>query len=1347
MSTIFSINIQINVLPEVIEQYVTYNVVFDVAPTAYLPEQHVRSTVTTLNINPLQINLQEILTKLSSRLISNKISTYYDEDRALKTLLNFGNDLQSVVTNWKYDENDDTGTSIILKLYNPLPSFINKKDTAWISTEISPPLIDQVWIQNTPQAGQLTYLRPPFMDIKISNLNGNKINNSTLTSLISSSNTSTLLVNRNDILDQYYTTDLSGVALNVDYSDYRNFIHFGSAEQRLLAFSTKLESINVYDQLIQQQSASLAFNSASYNFNFLTSSVVLTTLQNYESTKVDIIRSFDGYERFLYYQTNIPYSGTLSTSDVDTIYYHSDGTWPKSGSILYPVTSGSILYAAKYGKTPINESSSNIYPSQLAQPWMDNQLSIAKDYDTQNSNALINNIPQFIIDENQSLDFIKFISMIGHHFDNIKPYIDAMSSIRDRSNSAKLGLSSQLVWHIAKSVGFELPSEYSLRQLRDYTIGNTSLDPLFYSSGEIWKRILHNQIHILKTKGTAESINALMNAYGITPGILQIREGVTPNSELTASFMNVDETAYALNLVSSSYIDIPLATIGGSISSSILTPNSIEVRFATNNLQNNTMTVFNAYPSTWALVLIPTDVYGNGRVIISGSIIASSSIMPIFDGNYNYVSIVYNPSGSFISGAYAATSILNVYKFDGYNINYSSSTSISSGDIIPATNRIMLGAENSNYGQPFSGSIDEFRIWGYPISDTYIDRSVKYPPIYSGDTTASAADSLFVRLSFNKIKNLYTSSVLDNESPYIRNMTGSAPILTFDTYNFTNKTVYPFNFSKITRKVLKYELTSTGNRFVTNNIIIADPPVFVNSSFASASIPQLRIDRSFKTISDKIKYPQPNNYVGVYLSIADSINDSIVRSIGYIDLQEIIGNPQDLYNPDYSLLKKLSQYYWRYYSYNFDQNALIDYIGASFSGFFSQLQNLIPARAKLISGHVIEQNILERNKLQYRPINIQGETKTDSRNTELLTKNTEIDIKPLLSSVSNKLADAIANINQSNIQLSSELENRETNININDNVLTIVANEEMFDTSINTTDNTLISAESDEFNTSLPVYDTQTVINANMENFETIISLIQQKLSVISIGGVIDDFPEVYISISDTYNKFVKIHAESFTSIQYSNYNIFGKSIYDMIQNISDLTKISATTYFTNPSGVYVDYEFIKVRYLQNILTDKGSWTNGSSYFKNDFVIYTFANGSTAEYRCITTELNNSFISNISPDLDHTNWTSVLYIPQKRIKIMKAILYGNDVQIVKYDNSHPAFVGYGPNHYKKHRFSSIGWKRSKYIGCVQTAATTVDGKSPIEITTAKVDQLYVNPGINAPVQQKNNLSGPILDVR
>ena len=90
----------------------------------------------------------------------------------------------------------------------------------------------------------------------------------------------------------------------------------------------------------------------------------------------------------------------------------------------------------------------------------------------------------------------------------------------------------------------------------------------------------------------------------------------------------------------------------------------------------------------------------------------------------------------------------------------------------------------------------------------------------------------------------------------------------------------------------------------------------------------------------------------------------ILKSLGSFNIDNYIGDPGDEYSDEYSELKRLRNYYFQRYDLNlYEYIQLVRYIDKS---LFDTLESLVPARAKVSSGLLIEPHILERSKTKWK---------------------------------------------------------------------------------------------------------------------------------------------------------------------------------------------------------------------------------------------------------------------------------------------------------------------------------------------------------------------------------------------
>ena len=167
--------------------------------------------------------------------------------RNLSTLLNFGSNQLSLVTNWKLDKETTPAWphSLIYKLYEPLPNGIELKDRLYVVEEMLSSVNEEVFlVPFVDDKVDAVFLRPPDTDHSIHDPVGKKETGYESRDNILTGDSSVA----KSLEDEFISASLESVDLNIDYDKYENYVLFGSAEQRIKNFKYKLEQIESYTE-------------------------------------------------------------------------------------------------------------------------------------------------------------------------------------------------------------------------------------------------------------------------------------------------------------------------------------------------------------------------------------------------------------------------------------------------------------------------------------------------------------------------------------------------------------------------------------------------------------------------------------------------------------------------------------------------------------------------------------------------------------------------------------------------------------------------------------------------------------------------------------------------------------------------------------------------------------------------------------------------------------------------------------------------------------------------------------------------------------------------------------------
>ena len=415
--------------------------------------------------------------------------------------LNFGQNRLVIANNAILSE-EDGEVYLLVKLYESLPEDFVVKDTLWICDRIADSVIYTIDTQivEDPTAVQ-NALRGPNNRIKVRERVGQTTPYYSYSSLFSSTVSSSL-----QQLLSYYQD--KSIEINVDYSDFSNFIHFSSATERINNFIYKLGLIEQYRAEIDDTTT---FSSMSPSSLTIVSQSNVLAQQSIDN----IINKFDTYEYYLYFSSE-------------------SFAWPKSNSTkpyqLYSVTSSQALnWLGSESAVPTATTASVLYSASL--------------YDNRNPDRLSNAIPQYLLEDPTNEPYVTFIDMVGQHFDNVWLYYKDLSNRYSSFNSPNLGLSKDVVADALRGFGFNLYTNTSVSDNLYYTLFGmnqdgsllpptgseliteyvtSSIDTLSPKQldAEVYKRLYHNLTYLLKTKGTQRGVKALIASYGIPEEIL-----------------------------------------------------------------------------------------------------------------------------------------------------------------------------------------------------------------------------------------------------------------------------------------------------------------------------------------------------------------------------------------------------------------------------------------------------------------------------------------------------------------------------------------------------------------------------------------------------------------------------------------------------------------------------------------------------------------------------------------------------------------------------------------------------------------------------------------------------------
>ena len=923
--------------------------------------------------------------------------------------LNLGDNVLLLGTNIQIDDSNVNNPLIFIKLYEPLPDSIERLQNLWIVQKISETLVyDCEYIIEPVVDENVEYLAGPNINISI----GDEVNSSTpfLTKDEIIPTSSFYLNQINSLLSS------SELSINVDYTNYSDFINYSSPTIRLQNFYYKVSLLEEYQSELNSL-VGVDNNSGSVNL--------------FQSRIDEILQNFDGYDRFLYYE-----SGSKS--------------WPKTNS-TYPytlATTGSTEVLTWYGSL---DTTSIYYGGQLLS---------ASNYDDNNVNYLVNSIPPYLRDDPQNAPYETFVSMIGQHFDNIWIYTKDITNKFNGDNRINFGISRDLVSDAIKEFGIKLyqnnfsnselissffgtTTDYSVSEALFYGIGTwggslyavpgeeiifTSISasndiiPIDDINKRIYKRIYHNSPFLLKSKGTKRGLQALINCFGVSDSILQINE-FGGKDKVRENDWDFYRRIYNKELVSTGsgnqFVSLfankgaPNTGLHPSWNIDPLVPRTVEFRFKSRTNPNTlpdctglsntpireilfhlkdtadtstitssslsvTLEYFGSGSATGSYsgsYFDPNNQYADLTLYVSGSsqYYSSSINLPFYNQDWWNVMIQYD-SGS---NKFNLNTGNKIYiGNDGTKLGFTGSTSITVPAYIDTlgyrnadsaitdtggTNRFFGTGKNGSL--KFSGSLQEIRYWTNLLSESAFHNHVMNPlSIETGYSTGllSPVETLAFRTREGEDWSLTGSTTLGEYNSIHPRVTGSYTL----TQSFISRGISENS---------QYEQSGLleGNReFQFLNQPIAGIKNRIND--------KIRVENLEFPEGDTLTYFRPlqqnneasqsftnhTNYIEVGFSPSNQVNDDIIAQLGQLNIGEYIGDPRHRSSSldYYEDLNNLRNEYFQKYIKNYDVNDFIRLIKYFDNSLFKMIKDFVPLRNSTSTGIIIKQHLLERNK-------------------------------------------------------------------------------------------------------------------------------------------------------------------------------------------------------------------------------------------------------------------------------------------------------------------------------------------------------------------------------------------------
>lgn len=547
---------------------------------------------------------------------------------------------------------------------------------------------------------------------------------------------------------------------------------------------------------------------------------------------------------------------------------------------------------------------------------------------------------------------------------------------------------------------------------------------------QIWRRILINLQDVVKSKGTIHAVKSFIRAVGVDPdNNFRIREyGGPTNRPLTFVREKRSEISTLLDFISGSYpfLQSPFLTAervepgfpqpAGSASDQLLTSGSWTFeglyRFVPQTSQPQSQ-------SLARLIVKGSDGYGfspvanvvhvkagNTTLFVRPSLSGSTNTLSLaitgadlFDGNTWYISFGRQRADE-INSITSASYFLRVAKqnFGEITEQYTTSSffdeaqsgnvddivwsnfatvftsSNTSGSFIQIGSQSLSANPTDIHLSPggstvpptalttdFRGRVGHIRFWSKTLLDKEWPEHVRYfrsvgvqePRTHFNFTVTPTGSWERLRLDASTDQPVTQSNASGNI--FITDFTQNGYTLTGSKFAFTSPVIVPerFFFSYLSPK---FDEAAT-----TEKVRIRSFERFENvqeTPWAQVA-PAYDIERS--------ELPTDSTRFTIDFSVVDALNQDIVTIFSTLDaLDNILGNPELLYSPDYPGLEDLRNIYFNKLTDKLNLRLFFDFFkwfDVNIGTFVSQL---LPRKTRFLgTNFVVESHMLERAKLEY----------------------------------------------------------------------------------------------------------------------------------------------------------------------------------------------------------------------------------------------------------------------------------------------------------------------------------------------------------------------------------------------
>ena len=713
--------------------------------------------------------------------------------------------------------------------------------------------------------------------------------------------------------------------------------------------------------------------------------------------------------------THVPRTGSVMPSGfMFPLYWTFDSTNAVAISQSF-ITDIKITDTNPYDTYPF----SNIYSTASAtyDDWYSASLSRAQQWDIDNIHSLKNNLPVKIQEDNESDTLIKFLAMMGEQFDNVRDHISNFSTFYKREYTKYNSPPPNLLPILADNLGWDVVNPYT-GSISDYFSNVSRGSTVKEIAEETWKKVIHNLIYIYKTKGTINSVNALLNSYGYPTNLFNVEEFGSVNENqnpeiitnlgaqkggLSRTKGNVGYTVdtipfYSLNLTDLSTGSLNYASASNTLALDWWTNNAtgstLEFVFKTRRTRNNQTIVVSRGGTSedlWDLQLLSGNSGSSGsfqfrlhnKNIPSSSIVDNAYSMSTdylsktHDGDLWNVMLQRSSASKATSGSHNVDQTYTLYvarqeddrivQFVSSSLELTGSTSgdasLANKNFIGTGSRGATTTGNLIFGTKFTGSVAQIRFWDSFLSASKFKQHTLNKLSVVGNTIDESRYQLNYNFPLQENHYYITSSA--------RTIKDGATIGTADysTELLTSASHLNYPLYSVSQIPVVKLTTRTGDiKRNDNKIIIQDSDTDVTMD--------VNLDpfkRSFKTDlynPTKNKRTHTTN-LKIVRPVTAKVEDYINNLLSDVDISDYWSDPHNIYSSSYKDLNDLRENI--YTGIKIDATKFIQAQENAFEpSILNTIKSVLPARATLDNvGVEIRQTQLERSKIKHHEMSIQ----------------------------------------------------------------------------------------------------------------------------------------------------------------------------------------------------------------------------------------------------------------------------------------------------------------------------------------------------------------------------------------